>query len=265
MGAAAPVIGAVITAGGVYAAAQEQAKAQKKALQSIPQPKSYKSIDDIVSDIIRQQAQLQQPDWSYYQSILNQLTPYALPSTDYRQYLNQMLSGAFKPETDPTYQYYLGKLLENTRSGLTQRGINTTGYGQGLEQQAVTEYTMQNYLNNLAKQQAALQNYLAGLQGMTQTTWGALAPALQLEQIRQGWTSPIAELGLSYMGNVLQPGLARANLLAQFGQTAGQEWAQLGSSLGDIFKILTTQRTQAPTGTLMSGSSFEIPTATYFG
>jgi len=236
----APIIGGVIAAGGAYLAAKEQKKAQEKAVESIPQPTYYRDIDKIVADIIKQQVRLQPPNWTQYKNIVNQLLTSALPTAEYRRYLDQMLTGAFRPETDPTYQYYLNKLLENVRSGLTQRGLGTTGYGQGLEQQAITDYTMQNYLNQLAKQQTALQNYLAGLSGITQTTWGALAPALQLEQLRQGWTTPIAELGLAYMGQGVQPGIARASLLAQFGQTAGQEWAQLGSALSDIFKLKTS-------------------------
>jgi len=240
MGAAAPIIGGLIGAGGAFLAAREGSSAQEKALKSIPRGKYFSDIDKIVADIIKQQAGLQQPDWTQYQNIVNQLLTSAVPSAQYQQYLNQMLSGAFSPETDPTYQYYLDKLRENVRGGLTQRGINITGFGQGLEQQALTDYTMQNYLNQFARQQSALQNYLAGLSGMSQATWGALAPALQLEQTKQGWTTPIAELGLSYMGMGVQPGIARANLLAQFGQNAGQEWAQLGSSLGDIFKLMGT-------------------------
>jgi hypothetical protein len=240
MGVVAPIIGGVIGAGGAYATAKKQSKAQKQAIESIPRPIYFYDIDKIVADIIRQQAQLQPPDWTQYQNIVNQLLTSALPTSEYKQYLNQMLTGAFRPETDPTYQYYLNKLLENVRSGLTQRGLGTTGYGQGLEQQALTEYTMQNYLNQLARQQTALQNYLAGLSGMATTTWGALAPALKLEELRQGWTTPIAELGLSYMGMGVQPGIARASLLSQFGQTAGQEWAQLGSALSDIFKLKTS-------------------------
>ena len=244
MGAALPIIGGVIGGGLAYAGAREQAKTIKHVAGQVYQLKYLTDIDKLVSDLIKQQT-LQQPEWSKYQQIVNQILGTFTPE-QYQQYLNKYLKSSFQPTSSDLYKYYLDQLLQDVRSGLTARGLNLSPIGAGIESKVITDYAMQNLLYDWQRQSQALQNYLAGMSGLSNLGKGALQTALALEQLKSGWYEPAIQYGLQYMGLGIPATQARASILANLIPQAGQEWAQLGQVFNSVFPYLTQGTSTTP-------------------
>jgi len=226
-------------------ARNEQQRALRQAAGQIYVPRYLGTIDPAVASWIMTSAEFV-PDYERYEPYINQmLATSTLPQTYYMPYLQSYLQSALQPDSG-LYQYYLDKLIDATRSGLSARNLATSPYGALLENEAITNFTNQWLTDSWNRQSQALQNYLAGLSGINQLGQGALQTALQLENLSYNRYQPLIQSGLNYMGYGSAPQQALANLYAQQIPTAGNQWAQLANTFGNVFSNWLAGRTLAP-------------------
>jgi hypothetical protein len=174
------------------------------------------------------------------QYLTGESTTIAPTGVNYLDYLNQYLTGAFNPQSDDIYNTYLNRAVQGTRSGLSARGLNTSPYGAGIEGETSGEFARQWALDENNRRSTALQNYLAGQTGLQSLGQGALQQALSLETLKgQGWNQQVIENAMNYMGRQNTSGNnAAAQIIANQGAQAGQDWAQAGSNIADLIGSL---------------------------
>lgn len=144
----------------------------------------------------------------------------------YADYLNQYLTGAFNDDQNAVYQELLSNTQQGARSAATARGLNTSPYGAGLENEAVRQMNLNWATNEQARQQQALSGYLAGQTGMQGLGQNALSTATALESLKKGWN----QQDISNMLNYIGLGTGAQN-------TTKQTSGGLFSDLGDIVSL----------------------------
>lgn len=236
MPAAAPIIGGVIGAGGAMMAANTAADASEKASKTAAgyQPKYSSQTDKMLYDLMTQQANMANPYGadSSYATLANSMMGNAqgMQGGQYSDYLNQYLTGAFDNSRNDVYQNLLGNTQQGARSAATARGLNTSPYGAGLENEAVRQMNLSWAADEQNRQQSALQNYLAGQTGIQGLGQNALSTATALEGLKKGYNQQDINNMLAYLqrsgGNLGQAG----QIQMQAGQQAAQPWSQLANS-----------------------------------
>jgi hypothetical protein len=117
---------------------------------------------------------------------------------------NAALNMAFDPQ-NALYNRTVQQLQDQTRASQAARGIQTTPYGAGLENQAMSDFNI-NWQNNL------LNRALSGIQAGS-TAYGS---GINTMQGGYGLASQIPQQMQTYLGNMQQLGM---------GAYAPQQWA----------------------------------------
>jgi hypothetical protein len=218
-------------------AANKSASASKKAAATAAgyQPRYSGQIDQMLYDIMSQQAGMANPytaEGNQYSALANQMMGSAsgMYGGDYSNYLNQYLTSAFNDPQSEIYQELLHNTQQGTRSAATARGLNTSPYGAGLENEAVRQMNLAWEQDRQNRQSTALQNYLAGQTGISGLGQNALSTATALESLKKGWSQQDISNMLNYIGKA-QGNLGQAGAIqAAAGQQAAQPWSQLANS-----------------------------------
>lgn len=119
---------------------------------------------------------------------------------NYSDMLNKYLTGAFDNSQNDVYNQLLTNTRQGARSAASARGLNTSGYGAGLENEAVRQMNLSWAADTQNRQQTALQNYLSGQTGVQGIGQNALSTATALEGLKQGYSQQNIANYLAYLG-----------------------------------------------------------------
>lgn len=168
---------------------------------------------------------------------------------NYSDLLNQYLTGAFDNNRNDVYQNLLQNTQQDARSAATARGLNTSPYGAGLENNAVRQMNLSWANDAQNRQSTALQNYLSGQTGLQGLGQNALSTANALEQLKKGWNQQDISNMLNYLGRAQGNVGAAGQIQMQAGQQSANQWSQLQNQATQyaVNAMPSYQGTQNPT------------------